>query len=354
MLELLRKQHHLEKNEYITLLKELEKNQELRSKLREEAVAVRNSIYGKKVYVRGLIECTNICKNDCYYCGIRKSNSNVQRYRLTKEQIIECCKTGYELGFRTFVLQGGEDGTFTDEWLYEVIEWIRKHYEDCAITLSLGERSYESYKKLKEAGANRYLLRHETANFLQYTKLHPSNMSLTNRKQCLYWLKELGYQVGAGFMVGSPYQTKETLAEDLMFLQELKPHMVGIGPFIPHHETPFAEFEAGDLELTLDLLAIIRLILPNVLLPATTALGTLSSDGRELGLSVGCNVVMPNLSPIDVRKLYELYNNKICMGEEAAKCLVCLQRRIESIGMELCMERGDYISTDENKSSLYE
>lgn len=344
MLELLYHQHHLEKEEYITLLQELEEDKDLRNTLRKEAATVRDQIYGKNVYARGLIECTNICKNDCYYCGIRKSNSNVHRYRLTKEQIAMCCKKGYELGFRTFVLQGGEDATFTDEWLCDVIHFIRENYEDCAITLSLGERSYESYQKLKESGANRYLLRHETANFSHYNKLHPSNMSLINRKQCLYWLKELGYQVGAGFMVGSPYQTKETLAEDLVFLQELQPHMVGIGPFIPHHETPFAEFKAGDLELTLDLLAIIRLMLPNVLLPATTALGTLSPNGRELGLGVGCNVVMPNLSPTDVRKLYELYNNKICTGEEAAECLGCLQKRIESVGMKLCMERGDYKS----------
>lgn len=291
--------------------------------------------------MRGLIEFTNYCRNDCYYCGIRKSNCNAERYRLTKEQILECCDVGYELGFRTFVLQGGEDGYYTDKILADIVSSIKAKYPDCAITLSLGEKSYESYKLLYEAGADRYLLRHETANAQHYSKLHPPVMSLKNRKQCLYNLKEIGYQVGCGFMVGSPFQTTECLVDDLMFIKELQPHMVGIGPFIPHKDTPFAGKPAGTLELTLFLLGIIRLMLPYVLLPATTALGTIHPKGRELGILAGANVVMPNLSPKEVRSKYLLYDNKICTGDEAAECRMCLTHRIESIGYKLVVSRGD-------------
>lgn len=310
-------------------------------RLAEEAVRIRKAHYGDKVYVRGLIEFTNYCKNDCYYCGIRCGNKNAVRYRLTKEEILSCCEDGYELGFRTFVLQGGEDIWFTDERMEEVIRAIRQRYPDCAITLSVGEKSYESYRRFKEAGADRYLLRHETANEDHYRKLHPAAMSLSKRKQCLYDLKALGYQVGAGFMVGAPYQTKECLAEDLVFLKELHPQMVGIGPFIPHHDTRFAGAQAGSVELTLFLLSVIRILLPKVLLPATTALGTLDPKGREKGLSVGANVVMPNLSPVKNRKQYDLYDNKICTGEESAQCRGCLARRVESAGYRIVDERGD-------------
>lgn len=309
--------------------------------LREEAVRIRELFYGKKVYTRGLIEFTNYCRNDCYYCGIRRGNLNARRYRLTKEEILDCCAGGYELGFRTFVLQGGEDGWFTDERMAEIIRAIRERYPDCAITLSVGERPFESYRLWKEAGADRYLLRHETANEEHYQKLHPSSMSLAVRKLCLYDLKLLGYQVGAGFMVGSPGQTVECLAEDLVFLKELKPHMVGIGPFIPHHDSIFAKEPAGSVEQTLFLLSVIRILLPNVLLPATTALGTLDVDGRERGLLAGANVVMPNLSPIKNRKQYDLYDNKISTGEEAAECREDLARRVERVGYHLVNERGD-------------
>lgn len=309
--------------------------------LASTAREVTDSIYGKNVYVRGLIEFTNYCRNDCYYCGIRRSNKEAERYRLTEEQIMECCQMGYELGFRTFVLQGGEDPYFTDDRICEIIRNIKNRYEDCAITLSIGEKSRASYERYFEAGADRYLLRHETANECHYRKLHPAELSLENRKRCLWNLKEIGYQVGAGFMVGSPGQTMETLYEDMRFIKELEPHMVGIGPFIPQHSTPFKGEKAGTLEETLKLLSIIRLIHPKVLLPATTALGTIHPMGREKGILAGANVVMPNLSPVSVRKKYELYDNKICTGDEAAECKNCLQSRMEKIGYTIPVDRGD-------------
>lgn len=309
--------------------------------LASTAREVADSIYGKNVYVRGLIEFTNYCRNDCYYCGIRRSNKEAERYRLTEEQIMECCQMGYELGFRTFVLQGGEDPYFTDDRICEIIRNIKNRYEDCAITLSIGEKSRASYERYFEAGADRYLLRHETANECHYRKLHPAELSLENRKRCLWNLKEIGYQVGAGFMVGSPGQTMETLYEDMRFIKELEPHMVGIGPFIPQHNTPFKGEKAGTLEETLKLLSIIRLIHPKVLLPATTALGTIHPMGREKGILAGANVVMPNLSPVSVRKKYELYDNKICTGDEAAECKNCLQSRMEKIGYTIPVDRGD-------------
>lgn len=309
--------------------------------LASTAREVADSIYGKNVYVRGLIEFTNYCRNDCYYCGIRRSNKEAERYRLTEEQIMECCQMGYELGFRTFVLQGGEDPYFTDDRICKLIKKIKKIYEDCAITLSIGEKSRASYERYFEAGADRYLLRHETANECHYRKLHPAELSLENRKRCLWNLKEIGYQVGAGFMVGSPGQTMETLYEDMRFIKELEPHMVGIGPFIPQHSTPFKGEKAGTLEETLKLLSIIRLIHPKVLIPATTALGTIHPMGREKGILAGANVVMPNLSPVSVRKKYELYDNKICTGDEAAECKNCLQSRMEKIGYTIPVDRGD-------------
>ena len=321
------KDHSLSLEEYRELLGRWQEA-DVREVLKSEAVKLRKKYYGDKVFTRGLIEFTNYCKNNCYYCGIRKGNHNAQRYRLTKEEILECCKQGYELGFRTFVLQGGEDPYYTDEKMADIIRSIRESYTDCAITLSIGEKSYESYRLFREAGADRYLLRHETANEEHYGKLHPPQMSLANRMKCLYELKELRYQVGAGFMVGSPGQTLDCLAEDMVFLQELKPQMVGIGPFIPHHDTEFAKEPAGSVDLTLFLLSVIRIMLPKVLLPATTALGTMDPRGREKGLAVGANVVMPNLSPVMNRKKYDLYDNKICTGEEAAECRGCLGRRV--------------------------
>lgn len=340
LIDKLENEHILLKDEFLTLLTEITDEELLM--LRERARKTAQKYFDNKIYIRGLIEFTNYCKNDCYYCGIRRSNRNVIRYRLTKEDILKCADTGYSLGFRTFVLQGGEDPYYTDDRLADLIKSIKNRYPDCAVTLSVGEKSYDSYARLFKAGADRYLLRHETANEEHYRKLHPPSLSLQNRKQCLFNLKEIGYQMGAGFMVGSPYQTVGNLVEDLLFLKQLNPHMVGIGPFIPHHQTPFANETAGSLRQTLMLLSIIRLMLPNVLLPATTALGTVHPEGRELGILSGANVVMPNLSPSKVRKNYELYDNKICTGDEAAECRYCLERRINRIGYRLVVDRGDY------------
>lgn len=330
----------LDKNEFIQLLK---KYDEATSQyLFEKARQVSTSNFGNSIYTRGLIEFTNYCKNDCYYCGISRSNKKADRYRLSLEDIMSCCKTGYELGFRTYVLQGGEDGHYSDVDIVEIIKSIKQGYPDCALTLSIGEKSYDSYKKYYEAGADRFLLRHETADEEHYNKLHPTELSLANRKKCLYNLKEIGFQVGTGFMVGSPYQTAENLAEDLLFIKEFNPHMVGIGPFIPHHDTKFANEAQGSLELTLLLIGIIRLMLPKALIPATTALGTINPQGREKGILAGANVVMPNLSPVSVRKKYALYDDKICTGEEAAECRFCLNNRMEKIGYKLVVDRGDY------------
>ncbi len=309
--------------------------------LADLAVKVRKKIYGNAVFTRGLIEISNICRNDCLYCGIRKSNSGCQRYRLTPDDILQCAGEGYSLGFRTFVLQGGEDGYYTDDVLCDIIGRIKALYPQCAVTFSLGERSFESYKKLYDAGADRYLLRHETADKAHYEKLHPSNMSFEKRIQCLRDLKAIGYQVGCGFMVGSPYQTNATLAKDLKFIEEFRPDMCGIGPFIPHKDTPFGNAPSGTVELTCYLLSIIRLIHPPVLLPSTTALGTIDPLGREHGIQSGANVVMPNLSPVSTREKYELYDNKICTGEESAQCRDCLGSRMSSIGYEITTDRGD-------------
>lgn len=332
--------HTLSKSEYLELLQYWE-NEEVVKRLRTEAVRLRKQYYGDKVFTRGLIEFTNYCKNNCYYCGIRNGNRHVDRYRLTEDEILECCQMGYELGYHTFVLQGGEDPYYHDERMEHIIRAVKNQFPDCALTLSLGEKSYESYRRFREAGADRYLLRHETADETLYRSLHPSSMSLKARKQCLFDLKELGYQVGAGFMVGVPGQTLEHLAEDLVFLQELQPQMIGIGPFVPHHDTIYAEEKAGSVELTLFLLSVLRIMFPKVLLPATTALGTMDPRGREKGLAAGANVVMPNLSPVKNRKFYELYDNKICTGEEAAECRGCLGRRVASAGYRLVEDRGD-------------
>ena len=307
--------------------------------------------YGKDIYIRGLIEFTNYCRNDCYYCGIRKSNKNAVRYRLTKDQILSCCENGYRLGFRTFVLQGGEDGWFTEDRMTDIVSGIRQRFPDCAITLSIGELPRESYRRFFEAGADRYLLRHETYDSAHYSRLHPASLSASHRQKCLWDLKELGYQVGTGFMVGSPYQTAENLADDMLFLKELNPQMVGIGPFIPHHDTPFAGQPAGTLELTVFMLGLIRLMLPKVLLPATTALGTIAEDGREQGILAGANVVMPNLSPAQVRENYLLYDNKLCTGDEAAESLKSLDARFHAIGYHIAVSRGDSLNTENPVSS---
>lgn len=340
LIDKLEKYRQLSKEEWCTLI--AGRTEETAEYLFERARYWQQKQFGNKVYTRGLIEFTNYCKNDCYYCGIRRSNCHAQRYRLSQEQILECCQTGYELGFRTFVLQGGEDGWFTQERLEAIVRTIKSNYHDCAITLSVGERSYESYQGLFAAGADRYLLRHETAEEHHYQSLHPKELQAEYRKECLWNLKRIGFQTGTGFMVGSPGQTPVELAEDMMFIQKLQPQMVGIGPFVPHHETPFAEEAGGTVELTLFMIGLLRLLQPKLLLPATTALGTIDPKGREKGILAGANVVMPNLSPTSVRKKYELYDNKICTGDEAAECRMCLNRRMESIGYQLVTDRGDY------------
>ena len=314
-----------------------------------KACAVREKYYGKDVYLRGLVEFTNYCRNNCYYCGIRAGNRHVERYRLSEEEILSCCRSGYALGFRTFVLQGGEDPYYTDERICHLVSSIKGLYPDCAITLSIGEKEHDSYQAYFDAGADRYLLRHETADFDHYHKLHPADLSPEHRQECLWDLKEIGYQVGAGFMVGSPYQTAENLADDLLFLYKLQPQMVGIGPFIPQHDTPFRDFPAGTLEDTLYLLSILRLLLPDVLLPSTTALGTIHPLGREMGMKAGANVVMPNLSPTGVRDKYLLYDNKICTGDDATKCRRCMELRMEKTGYHVVTSRGDHISVQEQE-----
>ena len=340
IIEKLKKEQTATKEELVYLLENIT-DEELKV-LRRKAQVTAIMNFRKDIYIRGLIEISNYCKNDCLYCGIRRSNKNSVRYRLTKEQILSCCDIGYELGFRTFVMQGGEDPYFTDEVMCDIIHELKSKYPDCAITLSLGERGKESFKRLYDAGADRYLLRHETADPGHYKKIHPPELNYENRIRSLYELKEIGFQTGAGFMVGSPFQTTENLADDLLFIKALEPQMCGIGPFIPHKDTVFADKPHGSLRLTLILLSIIRLMQPKILLPATTALGTIDPKGRELGILHGANVVMPNLSPQEHRADYALYDNKACTGEEAAECIQCLSRRLNSIGYQIVTDRGDY------------
>ena len=339
LIDALEQRHSLSLEEYQALIQG--RSPALAEALRKKAVRVREQIYGKTVFVRGLIEISSFCKNNCYYCGIRGGNPKAERYRLTPEEILLCCREGWELGFRTFVLQGGEDPWFTDEVLCPLLRQIKTEFPACAVTLSLGERSRDSFQRLYDAGADRYLLRHETADKAHYEKLHPAAMSWEHRMECLRQLKEIGYQVGCGFMVGSPGQSARELAEDLKFIEEFHPAMCGIGPFIPHKDTPFGDQPGGSVELTCYLLSILRLIQPNLLLPSTTALGTLDPMGREKGIQSGANVVMPNLSPVSVRKKYMLYDNKICTGEESAQCRGCLSARMASIGYEIVTDRGD-------------
>lgn len=340
LIDKLKSKGMLDKNEFVFLFRNF--TPATSEYLFEKARKVSMKYFGNSIYTRGLIEFTNYCKNNCYYCGIRAGNTNIERYRLTLEDILECCETGYSLGFRTFVLQGGEDSCYSDENIIEIIKKVKSLYPDCALTLSIGEKSEDSYRAYYSAGADRYLLRHETANEEHYSILHPKSLSLKNRKECLWNLKKIGYQVGAGFMVGSPFQSLENIAEDLFFIKELSPAMIGIGPFLPHHDTPFKDQEKGSFELTLFLIGLLRLMIPNALIPATTALGTINPKGREMGILAGANVVMPNLSPLGVRKKYELYDDKICTGEEAAECRFCLENRMKNIGYKLVVDRGDF------------
>lgn len=339
LIDKLANKHSLALGEYKYLVKNY--SDEALSYIAPLALQAKKSIYGDDIYIRGLIEISNICKNDCIYCGIRASNTSCKRYRLTKDDILSCCENGYKLGFRTFVLQGGEDMHYTDEALFDIVRSVKESYPDCAVTLSLGERSLESYRRLKDAGADRYLLRHETADRRHYKKLHPRKMSFDNRMKCLNVLKKLGYQTGCGFMVGSPYQKSRHIAKDLKFIETFSPQMCGIGPFIPHKDTPFSDYPAGDVSFCTYLLAIIRLIKPNILLPATTALATLSEDGRLKAILCGANVVMPNLSPEDAKKNYNLYNGKKATGLEAAEHLENLKEQLQSAGALIVFTRGD-------------
>ena len=333
-------EHTLNAEEYRSLL--LCQDTETNAYLQQKAQQTTLARFGNAVFIRGLIEISNRCRNNCLYCGIRKSNTMVSRYSLSRETILSCCREGYALGFRTFVLQGGEDISQTDNWVTETVASIRQEFPDCAITLSLGEKSKEAYQRFFDAGANRYLLRHETFNETHYRNLHPSEMSQTYRLNCLQSLKDIGYQTGTGIMVGSPGQTIDHLVEDILFIEHFQPEMIGIGPFIPHAETPFANEQAGNIELTLKLLSIFRLMHPSALIPATTALASLSPDGRERGILAGANVVMPNLSPSSVREKYTLYNNKVAFGSEAAEGLKLLEKQLNKIGYTISRERGDY------------
>ncbi len=348
LVDKLEEKHSLTLEEYAIII---EKSKEAAEYAIKKADKARKEIYGNEIYIRGLIEIGNICKNDCLYCGIRRGNKNCDRYRLTYDEIMNCCKTGYDSGFRTFVLQGGEDAYFDDGFLCEIISDIKKSFPGCAVTLSMGERGYKSFKRLFLHGADRYLLRHETADKAHYEMLHPEGMSFENRIKCLYDLKEIGYQTGCGFMVGSPYQTAENIASDLKFIEEFSPDMCGIGPFIPHRDTEFRDKKPGSIELTCFLISIIRLIKPNILLPATTALGTLSGGGREKGILSGANVLMPNISPMSARKKYELYNNKAFDGYESGEKLEALKNRIQSIGYNIVSGRGDIKTSDREELS---
>lgn len=341
IIEKLYNEHNADKEELLFLLDNIDdKNKELLISLADKT---RRKYYKDSVYLRGLIEFTNICSRHCMYCGIRADNKDADRYRLTKEQIISCADIGERLGYKTFVLQGGEDPYFTDDIMVDIIKTIKENHPDCAITISLGERSYESYEKMFKAGADRYLIRHETASRELYEKLHPMG-SFDNRRKCLYDLRKIGYQVGSGFMIGLPGQTNKDLVEDLIFVKEFNPDMCGIGPFIPHKDTPLKDEKGGTLEDTVTILAILRLLLPDCLLPATTSLGTIHPLGREMGLKAGANVVMPNLSPTDVREKYALYDGKICTGDEAAECRGCIERRINSAGYSVEVSRGDNVT----------
>ncbi|MGF7059425.1 [FeFe] hydrogenase H-cluster radical SAM maturase HydE [Brassicibacter mesophilus] len=345
LIDKLYRENYLNEIELLYLLDNMKEND--KDYLISKAHEVRIKSYGDKVYMRGLIEFTNYCKNNCVYCGIRASNNDADRYRLTVDEIISACTEGDRLGYKTFVLQGGEDSFFTDDKIVEIISEIKKRFPLSAITLSIGEKSYDSYKKYFDAGADRYLLRHETASEELYRKLHP-NMSFENRKKCLTDLKKIGYQVGAGFMVGLPGQSNNDYVKDLLFLKELEPHMIGIGPFIPHKDTPLAKEASGTIDTTTTMLAIVRLLLSEVLLPATTALGSLDSTGREKGLKAGANVVMPNLTPMYVREKYALYDGKICTGDEAAHCRNCIEKRIMNAGFCADMSRGDNVNWKRN------
>ncbi len=341
LIEKLEQNHTLSKSEFISLLSI--ENSHLHEYLAFLAQRTAENYYHHKIYIRGLIEFSNYCKNDCYYCGIRKSNEQVLRYRLSDGQILDSCQKGYKLGFRTFVLQSGEDVTYSQKHLCQLIFEIKKQFPDCAVTLSLGEKSKDEYTAYFKSGASRYLLRQETVDPNLFALLKPSELSVEKRIQCIKDLKTIGYQTGCGFMVGAPYQTIENIAEDLLFIHEIQPEMIGIGPFIPHKDTPFKNKTQGTLELTLYLLGILRLIVPNALIPATTALNTIDKKGYQKGILYGANVIMPNLSPVQVRNLYSLYNNKNHSGTESAEGLALLKESINNLGYEIVVNKGDCV-----------
>ena len=339
LVDRLRDEHKLAPDEYRALL--VSDEPDVIEYLRSQAREVAERQFGNGIYLRGLIELSNVCRNDCLYCGIRRSNRQVPRYTLTHEQVLACCEQGYEIGFRTFVLQGGEWGEERSQWIANLIRDIRHHWPDCAITLSLGEHPGETYALWRDAGADRYLLRHETRDEQLYGRLHPNEMSLSHRLQCLDWLKKLGFQVGAGMMIGAPFQTIDSIVKDIAYLVDFKPHMIGIGPFIPQHDTPLGNCPAGSVELTAKLYSIMRLALPQALIPSTTAMSTLSANGRLLGILAGANVVMPNLSPTDTRQLYALYDNKAALGAESAQGIKNLADELATIGYHIDWSRGD-------------
>ena len=341
LIDKLHKEQKLTRDEWTELLSTYTEEDRLyAAKLARE---VADTIYGKDIYIRGIVEFSNICSRNCLYCGLRAGNAKLERYRLTEDDIYSCCEDGYRYGFRTFVLQSGEDPYYDTEMICRIVSRLKKDFPDCAITLSIGEKTYEEYKAYKEAGADRYLLRHETANEEHYGKLHPENMSWKNRMRCLDDLKKLGYQTGCGVMIGSPYQTVECLVDDMLYMAELKPEMIGLGPFLPHSDTPFKDEPKGSYEMTLFMISLCRLMLPNALIPATTALGTIKPNGREQGVLAGANVIMPNLSPVKVRDKYMLYDNKICTGDTSSECRGCIEKRMETIGYKVVISRGDHI-----------
>ena len=340
LVDILRTEHHLSSNGYRSLLTcdDVKVNDYLQSQARQVA----NDVFGKGIFVRGLIELTNVCRNDCYYCGIRKSNTAVERYMLTAEQVMQCCEQGHKLGFRTFVLQGGELPRDKWQWIAGLVAEIKTSWNDCAVTLSLGEWPKDVYKEFHKAGADRYLLRHESHNATHYSMLHPAEMSLTNRLQCLNWLKELGFQVGTGIMAGSPWQTLDNIVEDIEFIENFQPEMIGLGPFVPQHETPLGNHATGSAELTCKLYSIFRLMFPNALIPSTTALNSIDPHGRIKGIMAGANVVMPNLSPTNVRELYALYDGKSSVNAEAAEGIAQLEAQLKTIGYHINWSRGDF------------
>jgi biotin synthase len=308
---------------------------------------IRKRYFKDEVHIRGIIEFSNYCMKNCFYCGLRRDNKTIERYRISEDEIIDTALKAGELGYKTILLQSGEDGGYTIEGLCAIIKRIRSNL-DCAITLSLGEKSFDEYRSLRDAGADRYLLRFETSDRGLFNKLKPDS-SYENRLDCIKNLKKLGFQVGSGFMVGLPGQTYEILADDILLLRELDLDMIGIGPFLSHHNTPLGNSASGTLDLTLRALAIIRILMPDVHIPATTAMGTVEKGGREKALQCGANVIMPNVTPIKYRKYYEIYPNKICIDDAPSDCRACIEGMLKSLGRAAATNKGDSIKVKRKK-----